>query len=243
MFRHKKTLLPPSRRTRYDARGACKEAAFIGAVYLACVTLWAWYRMVAAPALAPLLPTGAIGSFLLAVIEACVKCCVFALPAMVIVYRGKSWVHLSFGRMFGWNSRALLWGGVLSLAFACWYGIRLVVTRGTVQSLEALTPERLLGPVIFAGLVEEIYFRGWLLNTLWRRHAFWIANAIAAVLFTIAHFPYWYLQGAFTNWWVLLRCLQVFATGLLLGLVTKKSNCVWGAVLAHSLHNLIVIFL
>lgn len=56
--------------------------------------------------------------------------------------------------------------------------------------------------------------------------------------------------GAFVLWahvWLELPRLALgrcaFAGFCLLGLVTKKSNCVWGAVLAHSLHNLIVIFL
>ena len=62
--------------------------------------------------------------------------------------------------------------------------------------------------------------------------------------FLAAHFPIWYTKGYFAGAAVLKSCLSTFVIGLLLGYVARRSGgSVWGAVFAHSMHNLIVITL
>ena len=42
-----------------------------------------------------------------------------------------------------------------------------------------------------ATLVEEVYFRGFLLNKLWQTMGFWRANLVSSSLFALIHFPGW----------------------------------------------------
>lgn len=40
-----------------------------------------------------------------------------------------------------------------------------------------------------ATLVEEIFFRGFLLNKFWQTTGFWRANLASSLLFALVHFP------------------------------------------------------
>ena len=149
------------------------------------------------------------------------------------------------GTVFGFDKTGLLWGAGLAVFFLLYYGCRSLLLDGSVGFTAAsLNAEEIISTVLFAGLTEEIFSRGYLLNRLWKRFPFWLANTLAGLAFLAAHFPIWYTKGYFAGAAVLKSCLSTFVIGLLLGYVARRSGgSVWGAVFAHSMHNLIVITL
>ena len=91
-----------------------------------------------------------------------------------------------------------------------------------------------------ATLVEEVFFRGFLLNKLWQSMGFWRANMASSSLFALVHFP---------GWFALDRALPLVATDtlglLVLGMVfswaMKKTGSLWTAYILHALNNLLVV--
>jgi membrane protease YdiL (CAAX protease family) len=96
--------------------------------------------------------------------------------------------------------------------------------------------------VILAGLVEEIVFRGFILQTLNRYMTFVPANVITAVLFVCIHFVYW-INADLLGEFLLVRSLQVFIVGFIFGFVFRRGNSLWTVVLFHSFYNLGVLLI
>jgi membrane protease YdiL (CAAX protease family) len=93
--------------------------------------------------------------------------------------------------------------------------------------------------IITAGFVEEIVFRGFVLQKIWSRSSFWTANFASAFLFTIAHIPYWAYGHQFSlpMSTIIYDFCFVFAFGLLEGYLLKKTNSLWACIVHHSINN------
>ena len=78
--------------------------------------------------------------------------------------------------------------------------------------------------VIFAGVIEEMLFRGFLQTALERGRRPSIAIAVTAAVFAILHF---------NPWWM----LQIFGLGIVLGLMAWRSQSIWPGVVIHMTNN------
>ena len=91
---------------------------------------------------------------------------------------------------------------------------------------------RALGMSLAAGIVEEIVFRGYLVNLLARNYSFWVAGIIPSFLFTLIHI------GAAKS---LLNILQLLVAGMLVSIlfliIYKKTGSIWNASIVHFLWN------
>ncbi|CAA9461600.1 MAG: hypothetical protein AVDCRST_MAG28-3364 [uncultured Rubrobacteraceae bacterium] len=92
-----------------------------------------------------------------------------------------------------------------------------------------------------ATLVEEVYFRGFLLNKFWRVTDFWRANLASSSLFALIHFPGWFALGNFSSPLVVADALGILAFGMVYGWVMKKTGSLWPAYVLHALNNLLVV--
>jgi membrane protease YdiL (CAAX protease family) len=92
-----------------------------------------------------------------------------------------------------------------------------------------------------ATLVEEIYFRGFLLNKLWQTTSFWRANLASSSLFALIHFPGWFVLGNFSSPLVVADALGILISGMIFGWVMKRTASLWPAYILHALNNLLVI--
>lgn len=91
-------------------------------------------------------------------------------------------------------------------------------------------------------LIEEVYFRGFLLNKFWQATGFWKANAASSALFALTHFPGWFALDRFaTPLQLAVDALGIFVFGLVFGWVMKKTGSLLPAYLLHALNNLLVI--
>ncbi len=134
-------------------------------------------------------------------------------------------------------SRALLIVGAL---FVSWYllldyivGDGRIGGAGFAQVLfAALSP---------ATLVEEIYFRGFLLNKLWQTMGFWRANLASSSLFTLIHFPGWFALCNFSSPLIVTDVLGILVFGMVFGWIMKRTGSLWPAYALHALNNLLAV--
>jgi len=86
---------------------------------------------------------------------------------------------------------------------------------------------------ILVGFVEEIPYRGFILQKLEERTGFWAANLISSLLFLAIHLP----------GWISLQLLRgdvvvfVFVFGVVMAIVFKYSRSLWAPIVAHSLND------
>lgn len=89
----------------------------------------------------------------------------------------------------------------------------------------------LCNTVILAAFMDEIVFRGIILQKLTFYLSFWKANSISSVLFILIHIPK-YIQGH-----AIAGVGYIFIFGLFMGFVLKKSNSLWSCILIHAINN------
>lgn len=94
--------------------------------------------------------------------------------------------------------------------------------------------------VAWAGLGEELYFRGYVQGVLRRHHSARYAITVATVLFAVRHymqmlllFPTYPVFAA-TAW-----CVLAVPLGLVTGYLYEKTHSLWMSVLIHYLFNII----
>ncbi|OGJ50883.1 hypothetical protein A2229_04975 [Candidatus Peregrinibacteria bacterium RIFOXYA2_FULL_33_7] len=84
--------------------------------------------------------------------------------------------------------------------------------------------------VIIAPLVEEIFFRGFILQTFLNRFGTYLASGISALIFAAAHLEF-------------KNILPLFILGLILNYIFIKNNrSIWPAIIFHALNNSITLF-
>jgi uncharacterized protein len=101
--------------------------------------------------------------------------------------------------------------------------------------LHSLTWNDILSTSLLIGFIEEIPYRGFMLQKLQERLPFWVANLLTSLLFIGIHMP----------GWIALHLLQidtvivVFLFSVLMGVVFKYSKSLWSVIVAHSLNDLL----
>jgi membrane protease YdiL (CAAX protease family) len=138
------------------------------------------------------------------------------------------------------NKRGLLVAGMVTLA---WFllvvlGEALISGQNALAMLTARSSRWLiiLAGMVFSPISEEVLFRGFFLNRLREGLRFWKANVISALLFMLAHWPYWVSKNGFSPQ-VIKDSLNVFLLGCLFGWLMEKTNSLWPAIGAHIVNN------
>ncbi|MEB2299009.1 CPBP family intramembrane metalloprotease [Lysinibacillus xylanilyticus] len=176
------------------------------------------------------------GEIISPLIEALVKGVVWIFPTWLYI---KYYLHndpLDYLKMNVNVIKGLFWGVMLSLLVAFYFTFQTYITNQ--QSFQfSLSLDDYLNGFIMAGIAEEIVFRGFILQELDKRLAFWKANIITAVLFLVVHYPIWIYNDIIFQF---VSHLYVFLLGLLFGFVFKKSGSLWAVILLHAVHNFFV---
>lgn len=111
------------------------------------------------------------------------------------------------------------------------------------RDLAEVTFVTVLFTVLFpTTLIEEVYFRGFLLNKFWQTTSFWKANVASSALFALIHIPNWFALDRFaTPLQPAADALGIFVFGLVFGWAMKKTGSLWPAYALHALNNLLVV--
>lgn len=96
-----------------------------------------------------------------------------------------------------------------------------------------------LNAVVLVGIIEEIVFRGFILQKFMKFMKFYKANVLTSLLFILIHVPIWIATAVpFSS--MILISLEIFILSLILGYLFKRSGSLWGVIVLHSAHNLLV---
>src|SRR5216117_2698002 len=137
---------------------------------------------------------------------------------------------LSFNEAFG----GLFWNGVVAgLAAIAFVGAGMLVTGGmrihglALRGADLVTSPLLwLVAMLFVGLTEEYFFRGYALQSLWRSAGFWPAALITTALFAGLH-----LVKPHEN---AIDIGMIFALGLIICISIRITGSLWWAVGWHA---------
>lgn len=109
------------------------------------------------------------------------------------------------------------------------------IFSGPDQFLKTPFIGHIVGGVVFAGIIEEPFFRGFVLQKLEGFTSFRKANFTASLLFALAHMPSWLYHGDHN---IFTDGLKVLVFGLFLGWLFKRTGSLWSAIVFHSTYNL-----
>lgn len=132
--------------------------------------------------------------------------------------------------------KELVLGIKLSLALAFTSLPLTLLANGKSLSIDAVNLLPLWSGISIAVIVEEIVFRGYILNKL-LRYGRLAAVCISSVLFVLIHYPGWWFYGPHHSW--LHHSGSVLILGVVLALVFIKYRSLVICILLHSTNNLI----
>jgi len=93
-----------------------------------------------------------------------------------------------------------------------------------------------LGMSIAAGIIEEVVFRGYMVNLLQKKYTFWVAAIVPSLLFTLLH-----IGGADS----FINVLQLLIAGMLVSImflfIYKSTGSIWNASIVHFLWNFVIL--
>jgi len=157
----------------------------------------------------------------------------YLLPVILIfAWRGIHWKHLGFGK-FEWKTLGLgcglLVGGyaIIMVHNALLYFLGVGTQGEAIMKMLAELDSPVwffLVAVVFAPLVEEIFFRGFLFQGLRQRYGWINAMLLSSAVFAAAHLD-------------LVVLIPTFILGNVLAYVYHRSNSVWPGILLHFLIN------
>jgi membrane protease YdiL (CAAX protease family) len=91
-----------------------------------------------------------------------------------------------------------------------------------------------------ATLVEEIYFRGFLLNKFRQTMGFLRANFAPSSLFALIHFPGWLALGELSSPLLVVDALGILFFGMVCGWAMERTGSLWPTYALHALNNVLV---
>lgn len=100
-------------------------------------------------------------------------------------------------------------------------------------SMERVTWNSVLGTSILVGFIEEIPYRGFMLQKCGERMAFWLANLITSLLFVAIHLPGWIALHTLS----LGAAVSVFVLGAVLAMAVRYSDSLWAGIITHSAND------
>src|SRR5262249_11997395 len=101
-------------------------------------------------------------------------------------------------------------------------------------TLQSVTWNSVFGTSLLIGFIEEIPYRGFMLQKFAEHVDFWAANLITSLLFLCVHLPGWMALHLLT----LDRQAFVFVFGLVMAIVFRYSGSLWAAIVMHSTNDL-----
>ena len=95
---------------------------------------------------------------------------------------------------------------------------------------QVLTWNSIIGTSFLIGFVEEVPFRGFVLQKLQERIDFWAASLVSSLLFLLIHFPGWIALRLFN----VQTAIIIFVFGFVMAIMFRYTRSLWSSVIAHS---------
>lgn len=141
---------------------------------------------------------------------------------------------LIYLRLLGNTKRGILIGIVISSVFI----ILLFYKNGNgVFVFDKLDIKMLWVSGLLVGFLEEIPFRGFILQKLNENMRFWKANTLTTVIFILFHIPTWLINS---NGDIIKSAVNISIVSLVLGYLFKEYKSLWIPIICHSVFNLCI---
>lgn len=106
-------------------------------------------------------------------------------------------------------------------------------------SAQSLTWNSVIGTSILIGFIEEVPYRGFMLQKFSERYGFWVALAISSFLFLSIHLPGWISLHLFKT----SSVVSVFVFGIVMAIVFRYGKSLWAPIITHSTNDFIAFVL
>ena len=106
-------------------------------------------------------------------------------------------------------------------------------------SMQLVTWHSVLGTSFLVGFIEEIPYRGFMLQKFTDHTGFWIANLITSLLFLAVHVPGWMALH-------MLRAgtaASIFIFGVVMAIAFKYSDSLWAPIVTHSTNDFLSVLI
>lgn len=159
----------------------------------------------------------------------------FLLVIPVILYlKLKDKVNpLVYLKIRGNSKQGILIGIIVSSTF-----IILLIVKNAITSFNSFHLD--LGilwiSALLVGILEEIPFRGFLLQKLSNHMKFWKANLLTTVIFILFHMPTWIN----CNTDIIRSAVNISMVSLAIGYLFKEYKSLWIPIICHSVFNLCI---
>ena len=100
-------------------------------------------------------------------------------------------------------------------------------------SMERVTWNSVLGTSFFVGVIEEIPYRGFMLQKFGERMNFWLANLITSLLFVSIHLPGWIALHTLNAG----AAVSIFIFGLVMSVAFRYAKSLWAPIITHSAND------
>ena len=216
-----------------------KSALFCAVVYIALVFgLWTIYVSTLYP-----LVVGVTNLPSRIFLNEFIRAIIFVAPVFLFLKFVIGEKPISFLKLDANIKTGVLWGVIAGICYAALVIARIILTGGNFNPRH-VPLEAWFTAVTAATLIEEIAFRGFLLQLFERVMNFWTANVLTAFLFVAIHFPGWIILDIaplLPN--KLMAMAEIFFLGLLLGFLFKRAQSLWACVVLHATNNLLATIL
>jgi uncharacterized protein len=125
-------------------------------------------------------------------------------------------------------------------------GLSLLIFLGSLLRYGLPAPGRplftwnsFLSSSLLIGFIEEIPYRGFILQKFEQRMGFWRATLITSLLFLGIHLPGWIALHLLTAY----NVISIFIFGIFMAILYKVGKSLWGPIVAHSLNDFISVVL
>jgi membrane protease YdiL (CAAX protease family) len=100
-------------------------------------------------------------------------------------------------------------------------------------TMARVTWNSILGTSFSIGFIEEIPYRGFMLQKFAERMNFWLANLVTSLLFVSIHLPGWIALHTFNAG----AAVSIFVFGAVMAIALRYSKSLWAPILTHSAND------
>ena len=178
-----------------------------------------------------------------ALLNESMRFCIFVAPVLLYLKFVARQEPFRYLRLNTNVSRGVLCGVVVGVIYAALSFARALLVLQDGVAFKPVPFVAWFTSLTVSTLIEEIAFRGFLLQQLERALNFWTANVLTACLFVAIHFPGWLLNGSTLVPGKLFAMANILFLGLLLGYLLKRTGSLWSCFILHAINNLAAIIL
>ncbi len=170
-----------------------------------------------------------------------IKNLVWTLPALLLIKHSGAELHIGLREMFASGVNWLKFLPLFAL-FAVYISAGAFLGTGRLALSADFGMDDII-IVLFAGITEELVFRGWLLNAMYSEDRKWLCIAANAFMFLLIHFPVWIVQGSFFTAFTDLGFLCVLVLSVIFSLSFIRSRSILVPIALHMFWDLLMFML